>query len=168
MVGVSVSHLMLRPSVATTTESRVVTDTIFFTKTDTIRDTIPLLVTKSVKDTLIMYVKDSVRVELPIEQKHYSKPLSYDVWVSGYQPRLDSVRTYVNTDFRTITVETVREVENKRMGIYPFVGVNAWNGHIGGKVGVMLTTKGKFAFGGELGIMESKMYYGVNVGYRIN
>lgn len=166
MVGMSVMYLWRRPT--TTVESRVMTDTIFFTKTDTIRDTIPLLVTKSVKDTLIVYVKDSVKVELPIEQKHYSKPFSYDVWVSGYQPRLDSVRTYVNTDFRTITVETIKEVENKRMGIYPFVGVNAWNGHIGGKVGVMLTTKGKFAFGGELGIMESKMYYGVNVAYRVN
>lgn len=166
MVGMSVMYLWRRPT--TTVESRVMTDTVFYTKTDTIHDTIPQLVRISVKDTLIMYVKDSIKVELPIEQKHYSKPLSYDVWVSGYQPRLDSVRTYVNTDFRTITVETTREVERKRMGIYPFVGVNTWNGHVGGKVGVMLTTKGKFAFGGELGIMESKMYYGVNVAYRVN
>ena len=168
MLGVSTTYLMLRPSTEQVVASEVVADTIFVTKTDTIRDTIPTLVTISVKDTLIIHTKDSVRVELPIEQKHYSKPLSYDVWVSGYQPRLDSVRTYVNTDFRTITVETIKEVENKRMGIYPFVGVNAWNGHIGGKVGVMLTTKGKFAFGGEMGIMESKMYYGVNVAYKVN
>ena len=166
MVGMSVMYLWRRPT--TTVKDRVVTDTVFYTKTDTIHDTIPKLVRISVKDTLIMYVKDSIKVELPIEQKHYSKPFSYDVWVSGYQPRLDSVRTYINTDFKTITVETTREVERKRMGIYPFVGVNTWNGHVGGKVGVMLTTKGKFAFGGELGIMESKMYYGVNVGYRIN
>ena len=166
MVGMSVMYFCGRPTA--TVESRVVTDTVYYTKTDTIHDTVPQLVRISVKDTLIVYVKDSIKVELPIEQKHYSKPLSYDVWVSGYQPRLDSVRTYVNTDFRTITVETIKEVENKRIGIYPFVGVNAWNGHIGGKVGVMLTTKGKFAFGGEIGILESKMYYGVNVAYRVN
>lgn len=168
MLGVSTTYLMLRPSTEQVVASEVVADTIFVTKTDTIRDTIPTLVTISVKDTLIIHTKDSVRIELPIEQKHYSKPLSYDVWVSGYQPRLDSVRTYKNTDFRTITIETTKEIERKRMGVYPYVGVNAWNGNVGGKFGIMLTTKGKFAFGGEMGIMESKMYYGLNVGYKIN
>lgn len=39
-----------------------------------------------VKDT----IKDSVFVEVPIEQKVYSDS-NYTAWVSGYNPRLDSI-----------------------------------------------------------------------------
>lgn len=35
-------------------------------------------------------IKDSVFVEVPIEQKVYSDS-NYTAWVSGYQPRLDSI-----------------------------------------------------------------------------
>ena len=51
-----------------------------------------------VKDTTIVnevseVVLDTIRVRLPIESKHYTAE-SYDAWVSGYEPQLDSIKVY--------------------------------------------------------------------------
>ncbi len=48
-------------------------------------------------------VKDSlVYVEVPMEQKHYGDS-TYDAWVSGYRPTLDSLRLYQTTKVVTVT-----------------------------------------------------------------
>lgn len=149
--------------------TKTTTDTLIITKYDTIRDTIPQVVMHRVVDTITVQTQDSTTsVQLPIEQKHYSKPSLYDVWVSGYQPRLDSVKMYNKMVYGTITNEVVREVKKRRLGIYPYVGVNVLNEHVGGKIGIMLTTKGSWAFGGEVGVMNDKVYYGINIGCKIN
>lgn len=51
-----------------------------------------------VKDTTIVnevseVVFDTIQVRLPIESKHYTSE-SYDAWVSGYEPTLDSIKVY--------------------------------------------------------------------------
>ena len=51
-----------------------------------------------VKDTTIVnevseVVFDTVQVRLPIESKHYSTT-TFDAWVSGYEPCLDSIKVY--------------------------------------------------------------------------
>lgn len=51
-----------------------------------------------VKDTAIVnevseVVFDTIRIRLPIESKHYTAE-SYDAWVSGYEPSLDSIKVY--------------------------------------------------------------------------
>ena len=51
-----------------------------------------------VKDTTIVnevseVVFDTIRIRLPIESKHYTAE-SYDAWVSGYEPCLDSIKVY--------------------------------------------------------------------------
>lgn len=54
-----------------------------------------------VKDTTIVnevseVVFDTIRIRLPIESKHYTAE-SYDAWVSGYEPQLDSINVYHHT-----------------------------------------------------------------------
>ena len=44
---------------------------------------------------------DSVSVVLPVTSKHYADS-AYDAWVSGYMPRLDSIRVYQRTITNTI------------------------------------------------------------------
>lgn len=55
------------------------------------------------KDTTIYNVtyvdslsNDSASVVIPITQKHYAES-TYDAWVSGFQPSLDSIRLYMPT-----------------------------------------------------------------------
>ncbi len=75
-------------------------------------------------------VHDSV--ELPVVQKVYHKDSSYTAWVSGYEPRLDSIAIYNKTE--TITI--FKHKKSKRWGIglglgygvgkdgfHPYIGV---------------------------------------------
>ena len=61
---------------------------------------------------------DSVAVEIPIIQREYEGE-GYHAWVSGYEPRLDSISIFAKRE-----VVTVREPPNrpKRWGIGVFAG----------------------------------------------
>lgn len=67
---------------------------------------------------------DLVEVEIPIEQRHYADTIAgYEAWVSGYNPRLDSLiftrpHTYVNTYAQT----EVTRYKTKRWGLSIGVG----------------------------------------------
>lgn len=144
------------------------TDTITIVICDTIHDTIPQPIRISVVDTLILAIPDTAHtVSLPITQKHYSKPSLYDVWVSGYQPRLDSVRTYNKVVYSTITNEVTKEVYVNKTSVYPYGGLLFSDGHIGGKIGVMVNTPNKWSIGGEVGYIRKDVLFGINVGYKI-
>ena len=53
-----------------------------------------------VRDSIVV---DSVRVYLPITQKCY-RDSAYTAWISGYQPKLDSIHIYRPT----ITIKTIK------------------------------------------------------------
>lgn len=46
---------------------------------------------------------DSIEVEIPVTQRHYVDS-TYDAWVSGYEPRLDSIRVYARNETRTVRI----------------------------------------------------------------
>ncbi len=56
--------------------------------------------------------KDTAEVALPITQRRYTDDSTYTAWVSGYQPRLDSIHTYRRT--ATITRDIVRPAPRSR------------------------------------------------------
>ena len=60
--------------IALKSKTTTITKTIYIPQLDTIRE--------------VQYI------QLPREQKHYVRDSVADVWVSGYQPRLDSVWVY--------------------------------------------------------------------------
>jgi len=64
-------------------------------------------------DTVDRYVAmtDTVAIEVPIESRHYSSP-EYDAWVSGYEPSLDSIKVYRETQYIT-EVRTISKPPNK-------------------------------------------------------
>lgn len=90
---------------------------------DTIKDSLIY------KDTLVY---DSANVVLPITQKKYEDS-TYTAYVSGYNPRLDSISIYRKTIYQTIT-EKPRRFGVGIMGGYgygkgcftPFVGVGIY------------------------------------------
>jgi hypothetical protein len=54
-------------------------------------------------------IHDSVAVEVPITSKHYSSK-DYDAWVSGFEPSLDSIKVYKETQVITETMtRTVKD-----------------------------------------------------------
>lgn len=56
--------------------------------------------------------EDTAEAALPITQRRYTDDSTYTAWVSGYQPRLDSICTYRRT--ATITREIVRPAPRGR------------------------------------------------------
>lgn len=66
---------------------------------------------------------DSVAVAIPIEQKHY-KGDDYDAWVSGWNPSLDSLRIYRQTQQIATTTEVTRW-KTRRWGLSVGVGAVA-------------------------------------------
>lgn len=75
-------------------------DTIYIERTDTLRiadyDTIVENVVRykqiAIHDTAFVFADDTIKI--PITQKHYHEDSLCDVWVSGYEPNLDSLHLY--------------------------------------------------------------------------
>lgn len=71
-------------------------------------------------DTLIVH--DSILVEVPITQKYYREP-EYEAWVSGFNPKLDSVNVFAPTNIIQPPVKD-RWIETT-IGLQGGIG---WNG----------------------------------------
>ena len=76
-------------------------------------------------NTISEVVFDTVMVRLPIESKHYEGE-SYEAWISGYEPSLDSINVYNHTIIPkqkrwSIGVQGGLGITPK--GVQPYVGV---------------------------------------------
>lgn len=116
------------------------TETII--RTDTIRDTIPevrdsivvrwKIVRVPSVDTITNELHDSVYVQLPITQKEYADS-NYHAWVSGFEPKLDSLYVFPKT---IITTNTKVVNARKPWGVGVQLGVGTYNGKVSPYIGV--------------------------------
>lgn len=101
-----------------------VREPVFVTERAVRTDTVWLPVVRTRTDTVLLTSdgpKDSVRAVVPITQKTYADS-TYKAWVSGYNPRLDSIQVYRQT---VVTTKTETVVKKRRIGI----GVQAGYGY---------------------------------------
>lgn len=122
-------------------------DTVTVTRTDTVRlpapepyavrvtDTmrIPVVIADTARETPADAPKDTVWYNLPRTQKEYRDSL-YTAFVSGYEPRLDSIAVYTRTNTVTVTVTKTQE--------------RRWSVGIVGGVGYGITARKPDAFVG--------------------
>ena len=115
-------------SYATKYKYKTIVDTVTIYDTLVYREPIPkdsvILRYKTISvpvtyiDTL-QVIRDSISVSLPISQKHYADSTSYDVWISGYEPCLDSIKVY-----NKVEQITIKEKQKKwSIGIQGGIGV---------------------------------------------
>lgn len=148
-------------------ENRV-TDTILKIRVDTLTKYIPKYVTKKTTDTIYLQATDKNEVALEIEQKYYSENGIYDVWISGYKPQLDSIKTYPRVEYRTITNNITKEIYKSTIDFYPYIGFRRLDDNIGQVFGLTIKMPKKWIYSAEIGVMNNKMMYGVTVGYKLN
>ena len=101
-----------------------VREPVFVTERAVRTDTVWLPVVRTRTDTVLLPSdgpKDSALAVVPITQKVYADS-TYRAWVSGYNPKLDSIRVYRQTVVITKTETVVRK---RRIGI----GVQAGYGY---------------------------------------
>lgn len=140
-----------------------IVDTVRVYTTDTITRYEPKYITQRVVDTL--YITDTLF--LPITQKHYSEPNMYEVWVSGYEAKMDSIRTYNKTEYKYVEKEVTREVVKNKYELYLNGGLNAFLGVFIPKVGVTLTAPNKTLYNVNLGLYDGKVTYEIGVGIKL-
>ena len=140
-----------------------IVDTVRVNTTDTITRYEPKYITQRVVDTL--YITDTLF--LSITQKHYSEPNMYDVWVSGYGAKMDSIRTYSKTEYKYVEKEVTREVVKNKYELYLNGGLNVFSGSFIPKVGVSLTTPKKTLYNVNFGLYNGKITYEIGVGIKL-
>ena len=140
-----------------------IVDTVRINTTDTITRYEPKYITQRVVDTL--YITDTLF--LPITQKHYSEPNVYDVWVSGYEAKMDSIKTYNKTEYKYVEKEVTLEVVKNKYELYLNGGLNAFSGTFIPKMGVSLVTPKKTQYNVNLGLYNGEMTYEIGVGFKL-
>lgn len=90
-------------------------------------------VTETIVDKQVVTLHDSVLVEVPITSKHYHEENEYDAWVSGFNPSLDSIRTYNKTE--QIMITKMKKPSRFSVGLQAGYGYNfnakAWGWQVG-------------------------------------
>ena len=148
-------------------ENRV-TDTIVKTRIDTllIRQIEPKYI--HVVDTFYISSDNGTNVQLPIEQRYYSNNGLFDLWISGYKPTLDSIKTYPRIEYRTITNKVTKEIYKSTLDFYPYIGFRRFDDKVGQVIGLSVKMPKRWMYSGEIGVMDNKLMYGVTVSYKIN
>ena len=107
----------------------IIRDTVTVTRIDTITREKPVYYARTVFDTLRLVVRDTVRQQDTLylavgrEQRAY-RDTSYEAWVSGVQPSLDSIRVFSPVRCVTVT-ERVPVKERSRWGLGVSAGYGA-------------------------------------------
>lgn len=148
-------------------ESRV-TDTILKIQVDTLIQYVPQYVTKKTTDTIYLPSNGEKEIALKVEQFHFRKEGAYDAWISGYNPRLDSIKTYPRVEYRTITNNITKEIYKSTIDFYPYIGFRKFDDKIGQVIGLTIKMPKKWIYSAEIGVMDNKMMYGVSLGYKLN
>jgi len=118
-------------------------DTIY--RIDTVKIQEPKLVYKKVVDSIPypVYINgDTIDIQIPIAQLYYAESALYDIWISGYECKIDSMFVYPKTTEITWTIEKTIVTPPKIFGACIYLGVGAQYGVI---------TR-KFDFGPQVGI----------------
>ena len=144
-----------------------VTDTFLFERIDTLYFEKQIPIKVKVIDTLYL-PNEKDFLSLPIEQKHYSRTDSYDAWVSGYQPQLDSIRVYNKVEYKTITNTITKEIEYNRWNLYTYMGFKHIDDKFLPSIGLMTKSPKSSIYMVEIGLDNNKdLFFGVNFGYKL-
>ena len=145
------------------------TDTIECVRLDTCKIIVPEYKYIRTVDTIIVNSDDGHSVSLPIIQKHYAKDSVYDVWVSGYEPRLDSISIYERTKIKNVTNTIVRKEYDSKWETYLTIGFCKCTREPSTEIGLTIKSPKRLLFGISAGTNRCRdFYYNFRIGYKIN
>lgn len=142
-------------------------DTVTVLRIDTVFYGKPEYVYEKTVDTIFLEKESGGVFEIPITQRFYQED-TYKAWVSGYEPRLDSIAVFNKVLTNTVTNTVTRNVYPKTFDIYVSLGCFFVNGNASPGLGAFVKFKNDFVFGGNVGYLNSDMFYGLSVGFKIN
>lgn len=147
------------------------TDTISVTEYVTFRDTIFVEKPKYYKEV----IRDTVPIEtfsvdgenLLISQKEYCDS-NYIAWVSGIDPRLDSIMVFNSTEyvFKTSTIEKVKTIEDKTEKWFAGAGMYRLDNTLVPKLNVVYQ-KNRIMVGACVGLYNNQPMYGIDFNLKV-
>lgn len=143
------------------------TDTVTIVRIDTIRERIPHFISEKALDTIFIEKVSESGLKLPITQRYYSTDL-YRAWVSGYKPSLDSINVFNKVVERTVNHTIDRVVYPKSIDWYLNAGSMFIDKEAAPYVGLNVKFKNDLVIGANAGVYEKKMFYGFNIGFKLN
>lgn len=144
-----------------------ITDTATIVRIDTIRDTVPHFLIEKILDTIFIEKVPENGLKLPITQRYYANDL-YKVWISGYKPNLDSINVFNKVVERTVNHTIDRVVYPKSIDWYLNAGSMFIDKKAAPYVGLNVKFKNDLVIGANAGVYEKKMFYGFNIGFKLN
>lgn len=147
-------------------ENRV-TDTVTEIRVDTLIQYVPKYVTKKTTDTIYLPSNGEKEIALKVEQFHFRKEGSYDAWISGYNPSLDSIKTYPRIEYKTITNNVTKEIVVKKWDFYTCIGFKSFSNEYVPSIGFTAKSPRNFLYGVEVGTINGDLYYGLTYGFML-
>lgn len=142
-------------------------DTITVIRIDTIRERIPHFISEKVLDTIFVEKVPENVLKLPITQKYYNTD-SYQAWVSGYKPNLDSINVFNKVVVRTVNHTIDRVVYPKSIDWYLNAGSMFIDKKAAPYLGINVKFKNNIIVGANAGVYDKEMFYGFNVGFKLD
>lgn len=144
-----------------------ITDTVTILRIDTIRERIPYFISEKIVDTVFIEKTSENVLKLPITQRYYNTD-SYQAWVSGYRPNLDSINVFQKIVTNTVNHTIIKEVYPKHIDWYLNAGSILLDKKAAPYVGLNMKLKNDLVIGVNAGVYEKEMFYGFNIGFKLN
>ena len=144
----------------TVTEYKIVRDTTFVERPrlrkEIIRDTVWL-------DSLL----DNDCNHIIVSQKEY-RDSNYVAWVSGIEPRLDSVMVFNNTEyvFKTATTENIKTIEDGNGKLFAGAGLYRLDNTLVPKTNIVYQ-KNRIMVGASVGLHNNHPIYGIDFNFKV-
>lgn len=146
-------------------EIMYVTDTISIVHIDTIarKELVPIY--RHIVDTVYVATTEE-SVHVPIEQHRYYENGLYDIWLSGYKPKLDSIKLYETSSQKIITNNVY--ISKKSWAISPYIGINVSKSAYRPMIGISFLSPKRWMLNVEMGLDEQNhTQYGLRIGKNI-
>ena len=142
-------------------------DTITVIRIDTFIERFPHFISEKIVDTVFIEKTSENALKLPITQRYYNTG-SYQAWVSGYRPNLDSINVFNKVVERTVNHTIDRVVYPKSIDWYLNAGSMFIDKKAAPYVGLNVKFKNDLVIGANAGVYEKNMFYGFNIGFKLN
>lgn len=142
-------------------------DTITVIRIDTFIERFPHFISEKIVDTVFIEKTSENALKLPITQRYYNTD-SYQAWVSGYRPNLDSINVFNKVATHTVNHTIDRVVYPKSIDWYLNIGSMFIDKKAAPYVGLNVKFKNDLVIGANAGVYEKKMFYGFNVGFKLD